>query len=111
MLSEPAFNVLRTKEQLGYAVFCNSWEMRGSCDGGIAIVVQSERHPRFVEKRVDAFLDRMRTVIEEMDQAQFEEQKAGLERKWRQVPKNLAEEASWYWSQIDSGRLEFMRSE
>ena len=74
-------------------------------------MVQSERHPRFVEKRVDAFLNQMRTAIEEMDLAQFEEQKAGLARKWRQAPKNLAEEASWYWSQIDSGRLEFLRSE
>lgn len=110
ILAGPAFDVLRTKEQLGYLVFCNPWELRGSYDGGIAIAVQSDKHPEYLERRVDAFLDGMKNVIDDMSQAQFEEQKAGLQSKWRDTPKNLAEEASLYWGEIDSGHLEFLRS-
>jgi insulysin len=111
MLEEPAFAVLRTKEQLGYMVSCTQWHLPGSYDGGIAIVVQSERDPGYLEDRVNAFLDGMKSVIENMGPLLFEEHKLGLERKWREAPKNLSEETSRYWSQVQSGHLDFSRSE
>src|ERR1700733_9849886 len=49
VLHEPAFNVLRTKEQLGYVVLCSAWPLAGSGDGGIRLAVQSERDPVYVE--------------------------------------------------------------
>jgi insulysin len=109
MLTEPAFNILRTKEQLGYVVLCSSWTLPGSGDGGIRVSIQSERDPQYLEDRVEAFLDTMKTVIEAMGPKEFEEQKFGLERKWREQSKQLAEEVARYWLYIDAGNLDFFR--
>ncbi len=109
ILSEPAFDVLRTKEQLGYIVAANTWTAPGDNDTGLRIVVQSERGPMYLEGRVEAFLDYMKGVIELMTDEEFAEQKHGLERKWREVAKNLEEEVGRYWMHIDSGYLDFSR--
>jgi insulysin len=77
----------------------------------LRIVVQSERGPKYLEERVEAFLESMKGTIEEMPHELFEEQKAGLERKWTEAQKNLAEETNSYWIHIDGGYLDFMRSE
>jgi insulysin len=71
--------------------------------------VQSERGPVYLEGRVEAFLDHMKSVIELMTDEQFVEQKNGLETKWREVAKNMNEETSRFWVQIDSGYLDFSR--
>jgi insulysin len=109
ILSEPAFNVLRTQEQLGYIVGCSQWNLPGGNEIGIRVVVQSERGPEYLEKRVEAFLESMKGTIDEMDHKTFQEQKDGLERKWQEAPKNLTEEANRYWAYIDSGHLDFFR--
>jgi len=109
ILQEPAFNVLRTKEQLGYVVFCHVWPLAGYGDGGIRLAVQSERDPVYVEERVEAFLDSMKSVIETMGPEEFEEQKLGLKQKWKEAPKHLGEENSRYWEQIRTGHLDFFR--
>ena len=109
ILSEPAFNILRTKEQLGYIVSADAWSAPGDNDAGLRIVVQSERGPVYLEERVEAFLDHMKGVIELMTDEEFAEQKNGLERKWREVVKNLDEEVSRFWAHIDSGYLDFLR--
>ena len=109
ILSEPAFDTLRTKEQLGYIVGASTWTAPGDNEAGLRIVVQSERGPVYLEGRVEAFLGHMKSVIELMTDEQFVEQKNGLERKWREVAKNMNEEASRFWAQIDSGYLDFSR--
>jgi len=109
ILTEPAFNVLRTQEQLGYIVTCSQWVLPGDVYFGIRILVQSERHPTYLEERVEAFLDFIKTKLETMPESEFSEQKTGLERKWREGTKNLVEETNKYWSQIDSGILDFHR--
>ena len=109
ILSEPAFDMLRTKEQLGYIVAANTWTAPGDNDTGLRIVVQSERGPVYLEGRVESFLDHMKGVIELMTDEEFAEQKHGLEKKWREVAKNLEEEVSRFWMHIDSGYLDFSR--
>ncbi|KAG6851274.1 hypothetical protein H0H93_011710 [Arthromyces matolae] len=111
VLSEPAFNVLRTKEQLGYIVHCSPWTSAGGSERGLRIVVQSEKTPGYLEERVEAFLDTMKSTIECMSEAEIEEQKSGLERKWLEKDKNLSDEASYFFSHIASGHWDFMRRE
>ncbi|KAF9246345.1 Metalloenzyme, LuxS/M16 peptidase-like protein [Melanogaster broomeanus] len=110
MMSEPAFNALRTKEQLGYIVSCSRWNLLGDSQFGLRIVVQSERGSAYLEERVEAFLDSMDAKIMGMEQEEFQEFKSGLQQKWREPPKNLGEEASKYWTHIDSGYFDFLRS-
>lgn len=109
MLSEPAFNVLRTQEQLGYIVSCSQWALPGDVHFGIRILVQSERHPTYLEERVEAFLDFIKYKLETIPESEFLEQKTGLGRKWREGAKNLVEEANRYWTHIESGVFDFYR--
>ncbi|KAH8824366.1 Metalloenzyme, LuxS/M16 peptidase-like protein [Flagelloscypha sp. PMI_526] len=108
ILSEPAYSTLRTKEQLGYVVFCSSWTVNGSTEG-MRICVQSERHPVFLEERVDAFLEGMQAHIESLDEENFKEQKAGLQKRWTQKDKNLSEESTRFIGQMHSGHWDFLR--
>jgi insulysin len=111
ILSEPAFNVLRTQEQLGYIVHCSLWNQAGGTHKGIRIIVQSEKAPNFLEGRVEEFLLSMRQSIQEMPEDVFSEQKVGLEKKWREADKNLAEETNRFWAHIGTGLNDFLRRE
>lgn len=57
LLSEACYTQLRTKEQLGYIVLCGTRKANGVC--GLRIIVQSERHPAYVETRIEHFLNNM----------------------------------------------------
>ena len=107
ILSEPAFNILRTKEQLGYIVSASAWRGIGSI--GLRVVVQSEKDPKYLETRVDAFLSAMTEHIRAMSDAEFEEQRKGLRHKWTEKLKNLTEEANRFWTHIESGYFDFYR--
>ncbi|KAI8924023.1 Metalloenzyme, LuxS/M16 peptidase-like protein [Entophlyctis helioformis] len=54
---EPAFDQLRTKEQLGYMVFSGIRAQTG--------LLSSERDPAFLESRIDAFLLKFETMPDE----------------------------------------------
>ncbi|KAH9950182.1 insulin-degrading enzyme [Amylocystis lapponica] len=109
ILSEPAFNVLRTREQLGYNVSCSQWASPGDSEIGLRILIQSERDPVYLEERVEAFLDEMKEKLFKTDEIEFEEQKTGLEHAAREAAKNQAEETEGHWRQIRSGYLDFLR--
>jgi insulysin len=57
ILSEPCYNVLRTQEQLGYIVFSGVRKANGA--KGLRILVQSTKHPQYVEGRIEKFLGSM----------------------------------------------------
>lgn len=61
VLNEPCYNQLRTKEQLGYIVFCGP--RRANSVQGIRFIVQSTRHPAAVEERIECFLDGMQVSL------------------------------------------------
>jgi len=109
ILTEPAFNVLRTQEQLGYIVSCSPWILPGASEKGLRIVVQSEKTPGYLEERVEAFLDGMKGTIEAMSDELFAEQRSGLEKKWLEIDKNLADEHSRFAAHINSGHWDFLR--
>ena len=109
ILSEPAFNILRTREQLGYMVTCTLWLLPGASERGLRIAVQSEKKPGYLEERAEAFLREMKTKLEEMTDEEFGSQKTGLGKKWLEADKNLDDEASRLFKYITSGHLDFLR--
>ena len=111
ILSEPAFNILRTREQLGYIVSCTEWQLPGASERGLRVAIQSERAPAYLEERVEAFFEEMKGKILEMEDAEFQDQRDGLEKKWREKAKNMSEETNRFWPHIDSGYLDFLRRE
>jgi insulysin len=105
IISEPCFDQLRTKEQLGYIVSSSQWQLVGSM--GFRIVVQSEKDPVYLESRVDVFLEHMKGVLANMDDEEFQKQKQSLIDKKLEKLKNLGEEAGRFWNQIDLGYQDF----
>ncbi|KAJ3326456.1 Insulinase (Peptidase M16) [Blyttiomyces sp. JEL0837] len=109
VVREPCFNVLRTKEQLGYIVFSSVRKQTGMI--GLMIIVQSEKPPVYLEERIVAFLSSMRTTLSEMTDAEFEKHKAALAFKLLETDKNLYQEASRLWRHIQSRYYDFHQNE
>ncbi|KAH7343303.1 Metalloenzyme, LuxS/M16 peptidase-like protein [Rhizoctonia solani] len=109
MIREPAFNQLRTKEQLGYVVSSSAWFLHGSI--GWHMTVQSERKPTYLERRVENFLDLFREILTAMPEAEFERQRDAFALKRLERLKNMGEEASRFWTHIESGYEDFLRRE
>ena len=106
---EPSFAQLRTKEQLGY--ICGSRATHSTRSQGFRVVVQSEKDPVYVETRIEAFFDFMKTHIEEMSDEEFEKHKQALISKREETVKNLGEETQRFFGAIGDRTYEFGKSE
>lgn len=61
IISEPLFTTLRQKEKLGYLI-----EKKVRIDYsvlGFTILVQSSKHPQYIEERIDHFIDTMKVNL------------------------------------------------
>ena len=61
IIREPCFNVLRTKEQLGYIVFSGVRKTGGVYS--LTILVQSDRKPAYLDSRIENFIKSARSLI------------------------------------------------
>jgi insulysin len=102
---EPCFNQLRTREQLGYLVF--SGVRRQLSQLAFRLIVQSERDPTYLENRVLEFLESLREIIVEMTEKEYQSQVDSLVADRLEKHKNLWEEGTKYWADIESGYYEF----
>ncbi|CAK1587423.1 unnamed protein product [Parnassius mnemosyne] len=106
-LAEPCFNVLRTKEQLGYIVF--SGVRRSNGVQGLRVIVQSDRHPSYLEERIEAFLRSCQEYLEKMSEEEFLKHRAALAAQRLEKPKRMSSKASQLWSEISSQVYNFDR--
>lgn len=102
---EPAFDQLRTKEQLGYIVFTNMRNFHTTC--GFRILVQSERTPEYLDERIEAFLTRFGETLEAMTETEFEGHKRSVVVKRLEKLRNLDQESSRHWTQISNEYYDF----
>jgi insulysin len=106
MASEPCFDQLRTKEQLGYLVFSGVRKTIGSM--GFRVIIQSERDSDYLESRIDEFYRVTFTnYLENMSEEEFTKQKESLIQKKLEKLKNLFDESSRYWYHIQFGTFNF----
>ncbi|XP_014206136.1 insulin-degrading enzyme isoform X2 [Copidosoma floridanum] len=108
IISEPCFNILRTKEQLGYIVF--SGIRRADGVQGLKILVQSGHHPQFVERRIDSFTSQMKEHIATMPDEEFNKHKESLATRRLEKPKTLSKQSSIYWNEISMQQYNFDRT-
>ncbi|KAI0105424.1 peptidase M16 inactive domain-containing protein [Nemania sp. FL0031] len=105
ILHEPAFDQLRTKEQLGYIVFSG---LRPSATTyGFRFIIQSERTSEYLESRIDAFLHSQAKTMQEMTDASFESHKRSVVVKRLEKLKNLDQETGRHWTQISNEYYDF----
>jgi insulysin len=105
MTSEPAFDQLRTKEQLGYIVF--SGARSSATTVGYMVLVQSERTPDYLESRVNTFLLKFGLDLEKMTTEEFEGHRRSLINKRLEKLKNLESESGRLWGHIGSEYFDF----
>jgi insulysin len=107
--SEPFFNELRTKQQLGYVVSSGLKGIGGSRT--LTFIVQSSVAPAEklgveIIKFLDSVEDRLLAKLSKGDVASYV--KSSIDRR-TEPDKDLAIEVTRNWSEIASGRLEFDR--
>jgi len=102
---EPAFDQLRTKEQLGYAVYSGTRSSLTTL--GFHFVIQSERDPEYLESRVNAFLVTYGKTLTAMSDADFANHKRSLIVKHLEKVKNLDQETGRHWNQVSNEYYDF----
>ncbi|KAH6980474.1 insulin-degrading enzyme [Ilyonectria destructans] len=105
MIREPAFDQLRTKEQLGYVVFTS--ERFFSTTYGLRFLIQGEMRPEYLDSRIEAFLARFGETLEKMSDSEFEGHKRSLVIRRLQKLRNLDQESSRHWAQIANEYYDF----
>ncbi|WVZ68605.1 hypothetical protein U9M48_017527 [Paspalum notatum var. saurae] len=106
--SQPAFNQLRTVEQLGYIT---SLSLRS--DYGVLalkVVIQSTvKDPLYLDGRIDEFFKMFESKIYELSDKDFKRNVKSLIDSKLEKFKNLWEESHFYWGEIEAGTLKFDR--
>jgi insulysin len=103
--NEPCFNQLRTKEQLGYIVFTGVRRSQGT--QGIQVLVQSDRHPAFVESRIDSFLNDFEKLLETMTDEEFLHHRGALSVRKAEKPKKLIDRGNLVWAELSQQQYNF----
>ncbi|KAI9346762.1 Metalloenzyme, LuxS/M16 peptidase-like protein [Zopfochytrium polystomum] len=109
LVGEPFFDVLRTKEQLGYTVWSALRSGVGSL--GVRFLVQGEKDAAYVEERIERFLDEARSLIEEMAEDDFATQVSALQAKLLETDKSQSEATHRMWDAITQGHYCFDMSQ
>ncbi|PLB35174.1 a-pheromone processing metallopeptidase Ste23 [Aspergillus candidus] len=109
MTDEPAFDQLRSKEQLGYVVW--SGARYAATAIGYRVIIQSERTAAYLESRINNFLRGFGRKLEDMSEDEFEGYKRSLINKRLEKLKNLSSETSRFWNHIGSEYFDFVQNE
>ncbi|MPC25299.1 Insulin-degrading enzyme [Portunus trituberculatus] len=107
IFAEPAFDELRTKEQLGYIVWCGIRRANGT--QGLRIIVQGDRHPEYLTSRIEAFLHKMGDNLEKLPEEDFVRHREALASRRLERPKKLSHLTGNWWAEITSNQYNFDR--
>lgn len=105
MADEPCFDTLRTKEQLGYIVHGGPTVLPAV--HGYRILIQSEKSPEYLEKRIDVFLNGLSDTLRNMSESEFDTFKTGVINKRLENLKNLNQETARFWHHITSEAFDY----
>ncbi|CAH9102787.1 unnamed protein product, partial [Cuscuta europaea] len=107
---QPAFDQLRSVEQLGYITSLSRRYDSGVC--GLQFIVQSSvKDPSYVESRVTEFLATFKGKLSEMSNDEFKNKVNALIDVKLEKFKNLGEETDYFWWEISGGTYKFNRVE
>jgi insulysin len=108
MISQPAYDELRTKQQLGYVVFAIMVPHLSTLE--MAIIVQgAKKAPDDIDLRIEGVLDDFSRSLKNISSTEFLKWKAALRSTINKKDENMAQEADRLWSHISSDELCFER--
>ena len=109
LMSQPAYEQLRTKSQLGYIVNCSM-----ICDNTnyyMRIKVQSHFNNNIVESKINNFLEYFKQYLDKLDQTVFNNIKTSLYTMLLKKPNNIGELMDKYIDEIEDRTFIFYRNE
>ena len=109
LIEEPCFDILRTKQQLGYHVHCYVRE-KISGISGLSICVQSDKHPQYLEEKVDEFLRDMGGFIQNMPCIEFQNHINALASSGWFGYSNEQYDHKFSWHEIKNRQYQFNRN-
>lgn len=101
VMDEPVFDVLRTREQLGYHVYCTNHNTFGIL--GLSITVNSQANKfsvSYVDERIEAFLKEFMNTVKNLKNDELSELKETLTSMKQTIDLTLGEEVDRNWSEI-----------
>jgi secreted Zn-dependent insulinase-like peptidase len=110
MISQPAYDELRTKQQLGYVVFAVMMPHLATLE--LVMIVQgAKKSPDDVDSRIESVLDTFMHNLHNLSSSEFENWKDSLRSTINIKDQNMAQEADRIWGQIVSDELCFNRKQ
>lgn len=106
MMYEPLYDQLRTKDQFGYSVSCDSRWTNGVMGMHFRVVTSTKTAAETVQ-RIEQFLLEYRTELNDMKEDEFMEQLVGLAKNKLDMYNSLSEETSSLWGEIRDGRYDW----
>lgn len=101
IIEEPLFDILRTKEQLGYHVYCTARDTYGILGFSITVVTQVNKFStQHLDSRINAFLKYSQKLLKEMKQDSWEQIKEDLIKTKEISDVYLKEEVDRNWNEI-----------
>ncbi|KAK9890849.1 hypothetical protein WA026_012195 [Henosepilachna vigintioctopunctata] len=101
IIEEPLFDILRTKEQLGYHVFCTLRDTFGILGYTITVNAQATKSTtEFVDKRIENFVQTINKTLKKMSEKKFNQAKRDLIKMKQCVDVELQAEVNRNWSEI-----------
>lgn len=70
MIEEPAWDFLRTKEQLGYLVYTRTWSFRNTLGGGF-VLQSSKKSSEFMLRKVNEFIHNTKEMCDNLTDDDF----------------------------------------
>jgi len=111
-IREPLFNILRTREQLGYAVSCASKNDNDILGFSIIVESQEKRNSaRLTDAKIEKFLWEFLSMLNEMNESDFEVVKRSIINQKRSIDNDLESEVTRNWNEIREKKYKFDRCE
>ncbi|RWS10769.1 Insulin-degrading enzyme-like protein [Dinothrombium tinctorium] len=107
ILSTHCFNILRTKEQLGYSVSCLAKKRNKVLS--LEFAIQSSHPPEYLDQRIESFISWSKTYLANLSNEEFKSQRHGLLTNLKIKPKHLKEFAANLFAEIKEEQYLFDR--
>ncbi|CAG9763189.1 unnamed protein product [Ceutorhynchus assimilis] len=110
IIEEPLFDILRTKEQLGYDVSCTVRDTFGVLGFIIKVKASATKvTTEFVNQRIEAFLKHTKSLLANLNAEDFEKIKTNLIKTKRCTDVHLQDEVERNWEEITNEYYTFDR--
>lgn len=111
VMREPLFNLIRTQEQLGYAVSCSSKNDHDVLGLAITVESQEKRHSSWtVDAKIESFLKSFLIILEDLNEGDFKSMKKSIIAHKRSPDTDLETKVNRNWNEIRENKFQFERN-